>query len=285
MCTWSFALFAVCYVVASGCSGHDADKAQQTAAQLTPGVVATINGQPITSDDVERALERGIDGVAPGDREAATKAFIRGKAIAAVAARELTPEDERELQAAVDNEREKLLVAAYAKTAVEPEPVTHQMIDRYYRAHPELFGGRVSKVCEVITTDRPLNDAEQRKLDPLLSEAASRTDWKAWAFELRMTGIPVVHQTGLTSGRLHRALHAQAESLAIGGVSKPMAVLGTPFVLRVTSEERQEPRPLGEVAHEIRLALAPTQLAKAIKQASEQALKQVKVEYSESAPK
>lgn len=279
------AMLVACCLHTAACSQSEhAEGNPSQVPSAASDTLATVNGQPISRDDLDRFIKAEPD---PARREELRKLeqtalldeVIRHKAIATAAEKALSPADKEQLEAAVANHRDEELARDYVQRHVPPRPVTPEMVERYYRDHPERFGGRTVKTCEVLTAERTLSDGEQKNLARAVVNPATRTDWSAWALELRTQGFPLVHRTGVLDARLQQSLQEAVGKLPVGGVSGLRFVFGSPFVLRVTHEEKQLPKPIGEVAREIRSMLAPSQLALSVEQASQQALAQVKVKY------
>ncbi len=116
----------------------------------------------------------------------------------------------------------------------------------------------------------------------LLKNPSERKDWNAWAGDLRRLGHPVVFRRGdvfeeIPAPKISRIM----KSLGAGETSQLVFIKGSCYLIRILDEKRISPRPLGEVSAQIRRSLAPVQLNKAVKEASERVMKTAKIVYSE----
>jgi hypothetical protein len=152
------------------------------------------------------------------------------------------------------------------------------MVQEYYDANPDKFGGATIKVFEQLKAERKLTEAER---DSLLSDQATiaaNTNWEAYA-RSNTNKYPLIYQKATaTQGLLSPQIDNALQRLSVGTASNPIFVDGIPVVLRVIEEKQAPPKPLHEVSADIRKSLAPLQLRKAVKQATEEVLLEVEVE-------
>ena len=80
-------------------------------------------------------------------------------------------------------------------------------------------------------------------------------------------------------GLLNKHLEQLINSLEVGQVSDVSFVDGNLIVVRVTGISQLAPKPLSEVSADIRKTLAPLQLKKAVKKASQEAIAGAEVKY------
>jgi len=208
------------------------------------------------------------------------ESLVSARAIALAEEALLSPERRAALEKKVAAYREQVLVNDYLRERAAPEPVTNEMVKRYYDEHPEKFGGTSARAFEMIFTERAPSEPERNALIGALKDAGSQKDWRKWTDELRKKKLPVVFRDGTSDAKLLDArLASLMAPLAPGKASSLSFVEGRAYVVRVTSESHSAGRPLAEVSGEIRQTLAPIQLKKAVKSASERALKDAKVVF------
>jgi hypothetical protein len=132
-------------------------------------------------------------------------------------------------------------------------------------------------------TGRPkLKSSERDNLITLLGSAGENTDWRNWVNDLKEKGHPVSFRRGLVTDKvLHPRLEQVLKDLKIGQTSNLIFVKGVPYVVRIVEDKQLPPQPLEKVSDQIRKALVPVQLKKAVKQASEQVLAKSEVVYKE----
>jgi hypothetical protein len=248
-------------------------------------VLARVNGTPITDYELGQAIAGALGEYSQSQlgkegRRKMLESLVSARAIALAEEKLLSPERRAALEKKVAAYREQVLVNDYLKERAAPEPVTTEMVKQYYDEHPEKFGGASSRAFEMIFTERAPTESERNALISALKDADSRKDWQKWTEELRKKKHPVAFRDGASDAKLlDSRLTALMAQLAPGKASNLSFIEGRAYVVRVMSESRTAGRPLAEVSGEIRQMLAPIQLKKAVKTASDRALKDVKVEY------
>jgi hypothetical protein len=263
-----------------GCGSQDAGPVQGK-------VLAHVNGSPITAENVDRSITAtlGADALAqlgPEERRKVLESLVTNRAMAQGAEAELDDGARRDIEARVAAFREQLLVKRYLAAHGDPTPVSDDMVREYYDGHPERFGGGMLRQYEMVTTTELIDSDRRARLTAILGDAGQKKDWHGLADSLAAQGYPVQYRTGdVNADILHPRLRKLMQPLALGEAAKLTFIEGRAYLVRVTGERRQPPKPLAEVAAQIRKALVPAQLKKAIARASEEALKDTKVEYVE----
>jgi hypothetical protein len=272
-------------VFLSACGG----KGQGSAAKL-PGddkVLATVNGSAVSAYDLEQAVRTSLGPAAAGMLDATGKrsvleSLVAARAIAQVQEKALTPMDRAALDKQTAAFREQLLVKLYLSKNTDGEPVSRQMVEDYYRKHPEQFGAKTVKQYEVIASRSALSDADRDKLLAALKDAGKQKNWGSWSAKLKQKGLAVEFKSGNADPAMLTAdLRGQLETLKAGDPANLSFADGRVSLARVTAEKKIPPRPLNEVSAQIRKMLLPVQLKKAVKQAADQVLATAKVEYKE----
>jgi len=250
-------------------------------------VLARVAGEPITRYDLEQTIQSTLAEASAGRLDEAARrkileSLVAGRAIARAQEAEMTPEEIAEIDKKIQAYREQLLVKQYLAKHVTPQPATAAMVREYYQAHPEQFGSRLYRKYEMIAGRPKLNSAERDDLIAVLGQAAQNTGWQNWVTELREKGYPVAYRGGLVTDKvLHPRLENLMQDLKTGEASNLIFIQGVPYVVRIVEEKQLRPRPLNEVSEQIRKALVPVQLKKAVKQVSDQVLQTTEVIYEE----
>ena len=217
-------------------------------------------------------------------RKKVLESLVASRAIAQIQLKNLTPEEEAVIDRKVQAYREELLVMRYLAKHAPPQPVTEEMVRKYYESHPERFGGRTIRTYEMVTTSRALKAPERDNLIGVLNKAAENKDWRKWVERLQTQGLPVAFRQGQVSEKvLQVQLRELMRPLKKGESSQLTFIKGNAYLVRIVDETKIAPRPLNEVSAKIRKSLVPLQLKKAVKKASEKALKEAKVSYHQSA--
>lgn len=165
-------------------------------------VVVMVNGEAITREDVDFAISQlvGPESAADMDDEARKKileSLVMSRAMSQAQSREMTDQDEKFLNQRLALFREDYLVKQYLAKHTSPPAITASMVREYYDAHLELFGQRVLKEYEGISTSRPLTVSEQSELLKTLEKIKEIKDWKSWTESVSERNLPVIFLKGL----------------------------------------------------------------------------------------
>jgi len=252
-------------------------------------ILATVNSTPITQYDVDLTIQTTLGKTVSSKLDAegqkkVLESLVQSRAISQVQEKELTPKEKFALEKKVDAYREQLLVKQYLAKHTDIEPVTHEMVKEYYDKHPERFGAKNIRTYEMITSKQSVNSSERDNLITALKSPDKKTEWKTWVKELQGRGYPLQYKQGQTTNKL---LHPKLQTLMQGLKKEESSALSfvqeRAYIVRILDEKQVPPRPLNDVSAQIRKTLTPVQLKKAVKQASEQVLKDVNVVYRDEA--
>ncbi|MGA4638059.1 peptidyl-prolyl cis-trans isomerase [Pseudomonas solani] len=270
----------------AGCRDDDGAEALAQVPVEPSATLVTVDESPITRAQLELTVERTLGESAPlfANDEVERKildSLVASRAMALLAERELDAGERAQLDLKAQAYREELLVRHYLEQHATPEPVTSEQVADYYQRHPEEFGGGVEKSFEIITSDQELDETQRAELIALLSSAEVQgNDWQKRVAAWRAAGKPLEYRSNrIKPELLEQPLRSLVEPTAAGSIA-PLYVDGQMLLVRVTAEERLPARPLSEVSGEIRGKLAPQALKQAVKSLSEEATRQVKVQYS-----
>ena len=248
-------------------------------------VLARVNGSNITRYDLERAIQSTMDENSRRSLDSAVRrkileSLVAGRAIAQARMVDLNPEDDKVLERKVAAYREELLVKQYLAKHILPQPVTPEMVESHYQAHPERFGGKTIRTYEMIAGSGVLTDQERDSLLAALKNPDKNSDWPKWVKVLREQGLPVDYRKGQIDEKvLHPQVQKLMQPLEKGGPSRLGFIKGAVYLVRITDERKLPPRPLNEVSAQIRKSLAPVQLKAAVRKASEEVLETADVVY------
>lgn len=266
-------LFATATLLA-GCDWFDKSRG---------AVLAKVDGDKIYAADVDAVWDRtfsNADAMMGGEevRHRLLESLVASHVLAGKAEETMTREEKKALDRQVAAWREEQLVKRYLTAHIVPDPVTPEMVEAYYKAHPELFGGGRKKHYEALAAKVGNDDKLRDRAIALLRNPGG--NWQAAASGNSRDGLVVEFSRGVADALLaDKALLAQLSTLKEGQASPLNMAGGVVTVYRVTQVETTPPKPLTEVSSDIRQRLAPMQLKKAVKAAMEVAMKGVEVEY------
>jgi hypothetical protein len=249
-------------------------------------VLALVDGTPITKLQLTQAMERFFSAqqeISGRDRveRQVLRSLIDSRAIARLAEKEIDPWEKQDLEAKVAAYREELLVKAYIQEHATPQPITSELVEKYYNQHPEAFGGGTTNSFEMIRTTRALKDDERKQLIQLLGGLSSQQDWQSWAE--KHAELPIGWRSlSAKSDLLKQPLKNLVTSTKAGATSD-LHIGDQLTIVRVSAKDELPVKPLMQVSAEIRRKLAPIKMKDAIKAITQQAEQQVKIEIVEPA--
>lgn len=295
------ALLAVCFsLLLAACSENAIDPAQlnkttqnrpMSPAQVTlegdDSVQVRVNGSPISRYDLEQAIasslgDRTAAGLTPEQRHIVLESLVASRAIAQAQESRLDPSELAALEKKVQAYREQLLVKYYLAAETKIEPVTRDMVVAYYNRHPERFGASSIRIFEMISSQTAVDTALRDRLIRELEQAGTKENWQQWVKDLQQQGFALRYRKGqVTEKALDPRLRQLIAPLNKGESSNLSFIKGKLYMVRILDDRQIAPRPLADVSAEIRKALVPVQLKKAVKQASAQVLEKANVVYEE----
>lgn len=277
-----------------GLSGCD-QRSEQNAGQTTPATAAPVTrlpgeddilvrveGEPITAYELQQAMRAmlGPQQTALLDakgRRKVLESLVLSRLMAIRAESEIEAPQRRAIETATRAHREQLLVARYLKQHAAPVPVSEDEVKAYYDAHPEVFGGGVLRRYEMLMQVGTASGGRRDKILKSLRVAAADSDWQNAA---QTSGGAIAFRTGEVKAKLLLPpLMALLDPLKVGEVSAVTYIQGRAYVARISDQQQREARPLAEVRAQIRRALAPLQLRKAVQQVSRELLQNARVDY------
>ncbi len=269
-------------LLAWGCTGEEPGLSRQDKAS---GIVARVDGTPITEHDVALLAQRTLDindasGVDEQTRTRLIESLVKSRAMAVQAEKALTKAELAEIDRKTAAFREELLVDRYIRNNAGFAPITSEMIREYYAAHPGEFGGKKIKTFEYVTGGVVADEQTRDRVIAEVGRLSSIKDWKKAVDGLSGLGL-AYHKASMPVDMLKEPLRPLVEKTATGRVSE--LSMGREIVMaRVLDEQDQPARPLEEVSAEIRKKLAPMVMKELIQNVSAEALSHTDVIYAES---
>lgn len=280
-------------VMLAGCDKTSTQSSSSTlssAASAASPTVAKVNGSAITQAQLERAIvttlgEAQASLLDDNGRQKLLESMAMSRAMAAAGEKELSTDERATIDQDTAAYREQLLVKAYLQRHSTPTPVTDEMVKAYYEQHPERFGAKTVRQYEMLMSSEPVLGPQRDTMLTAVSSAAQNKSWRDFAKQLQQKGHAVTYATGNADPEtLREQLRAVMKPLRVGDVSSATFIDGKLYVVRVTGDSQTPPKPLADVATEIRKALLPVQLKQAVKSAADELMKTVKVEYAPPGP-
>ena len=248
-------------------------------------VLATVNGAEVTAYDVEHIVEHRLGRQVQGQldeagRQNILKSLVASRAMAIAGESTMSPTQLAELDKKVDLYREELLVKYYLDRNVALEPVSESMIEDYYTEHLYEFGHKLLKRFELIKSLGTATAQTQSYWQDQFDQLAEAQDWKTTASQMNASGYAVNYkELEASENQLESPLKELLIETAVGATSDVIQTDGCFYRLRILSEREIPAKPLAAVRAEIRKKLSPIQLKKAVREANQQVLQQVTVNY------
>ena len=271
----------------AGCGPKKAPMVAEAPAPSAPQeqVLAKVNGEPITDLQLELAMERSFSGNAtamvdgPELRQKMLQSLVVSRAMKQLGEKSLDAETKLKLHHQAQAYEEELYVREYLKEHIQPKPVTHEQVAEYYQKHPELYGAQSIREYQLLATPEQL--LEKKRDDFLAHVAAIRTTpaWPSAAVKWQQEFDLQLVRGRSSDQQLPEELAQALAKLGKDATSELLNVNGRYYLLRVTSLIQTPAKPLAEVSGEIRQTLAPLALRDAVREASEQAKAQAKIEW------
>lgn len=267
-----------------------AETSQQVPPETETSVVAAIvNGEAITEADIEFTINKTFNSAElmlanESIKDKVLQSLIASRAMKHIMQKSMDKEQQQAIAKKVKAYEEELYIKAYLRANVTPEPVSAEMVKNWYEQNPQRYGGVEVKQFELLKTVTQLSEKKRNELLATISEIQNTDNWqkhsKQWQKQYQLVYQIAQAQPGLLAKQLQQVLN----KLQQGQTSEVILHQGDIYLLRVTKVTQLPPRPLSEVSASIRKTLAPLQLKKAVKKASQEAIKQAKVELKTKPP-
>ena len=213
-------------------------------------------------------------------RKKALDSMVASKALVKVALQQLGKEEIEQIEFKSQQYRENILVNAYVKQQMTPQPVSNVMIEEYYQTHLENFGQKKLPEYELLTTKAVLADVSRDKFLQAFSEVDKAKGLKYIKQQMEKKKFSVEYHKGvLGESVLQAKIHNFIKSQKLQKVSNITFIDNKPYIALIISEQTRAAAPLSEVRENIRKTLAMKQVKETVKKLSEEAVKQVNVVY------
>ncbi len=272
-------------VVLLACDASGEKQKTQTAVPATDQALVSVNGEPITRQDVDFLVERMFSeaDILMGNealRDKVIESLITSRAIKQKASQELDDSEIERIRQQTRVYEEELFVKAYLINNASPEPVTSEMVQQYYEKHPENFGEEKIRSFELLKAPAKIDEQVRDNIIKSLASIKQVADWSGAANKWSET-YQLQYQRGqVKKGLLEPQLDGVLGKLDKGATSDIFYIDGQLHIARVIDIQTIPPKALAEVSADIRRQLAPLQLKKAIKQASEAVRAQARIEWT-----
>ncbi len=266
---------ACLFVLIAAIAGCSSDK---QAAELSDNskAVAIVGGVSISSNDLNtaalRSLRKEYSELNEVLQERLLESVISTMAMSQIAKTQAQVEEQASIESLVSAYRDELWVKEYLKENAIPQPVSNKQIKDYYSSHPEYFGG--GEIVEYTHVRCRYSESSTVKD---CTKSLSGNDLTSWSKMAKSgSGISVVTaslNTLVEKSELSQLILATAEQ-EFSGFKNTASELHRIFVIK---KRKLTPKPLVTMQREIRERLAPLQLKKAIKEASERARSNIEI--------
>lgn len=272
-----------CLLLACDQATHSANIESEHAEVVTSNILAKVNGEPITEFQLDSAITRTLGDSAAlyADQKLYQKmlqSLIVSRSMSLLAEKQLEQEAITLLNEKVRSYREELLVKQYLQANIKVEPVTAEQIKTYYDNNLDEFGADLLKEFEIILSVGKLQAKDKVNLLKKFESAKEQADWKKWTALLFKQSYSVTYKKAESKlSLLSLPIKKMVATTGVGQVSE--VYFGERLIIvKVINETKLPAKLLSEVSREIRKKLAPVNMKKAVKEISQLAKKQVKVE-------
>lgn len=260
---------ACLFVLITAITGCSSDE-QKIETQKVSNVFAVVGGVEVSSDDLRtaslRSLKKKYSELPKELQERLLESVISTVAMSQSAQAEAQHYERISIENSVAAYRDELWVKEYLKEHAVPQPVSNKQIEEYYTSHPESFGG--GEIVEYTHIRcRYSENTKVKNCTQLLAE----NNVESWLENAKNhTDISVVNATLNTLVEVNNIdqLILTTVEQEFSGFTNTASELNRVFIIK---KRKLTPKPLVAVQKEIRERLAPLQLKKAIKEASERA--------------
>jgi parvulin-like peptidyl-prolyl isomerase len=259
------------------------DKKTNQVESVKPTTLAKINGEVITSADVDFMIERLMQNqdltlVDETLKQKVLDSLIASRSMKQAVFAQMSEQEKAAMEKSVKAYEEELYVKEYLQKNAVPAPVTAEMIQQYYDSHQNEFGSEAIKDLEILTTTTKLDDKQRDSLLAAVAELKKTANWSAQEKRLQQQYQLDFQQARTKSGLLNPDLEKVVASLKQGDTSDAFFSEGNFYLVRVINVVSEAVKPLSEVSNDIRKRLAAQQLREAVKKASEEAKQKAKIE-------
>ncbi len=247
-------------------------------------VVAKIDDDVLYQTQLDVMMDKFVSGQSEENKiklkQKILDGMVRTRVLANLADQELDENESKIIDAKVKNFRDELLVKSYIEKNIVVEPVTTEMIKKYYQEHLNEYTeqGKISFEF-LVTTSTSLDDNLVSKVMTEFSKAKSVEDWRLYADSLKQKKLPVAYRSvSMLPASIDKALRSPVENLTVGEISD--LVLGDYiYIVKLINREPDSLIPLKDVSMAIRKKLAPQKFKQMLTQHIDKAMIGKRIEY------
>jgi peptidyl-prolyl cis-trans isomerase C len=282
-----FAVVLAATLVGGGCGGHDASTSEPPAgakAQHGGDVIATYQGQKLTSEDVTRELERlpapSRTYLAAPERK---RQFVENLVMNDLlyeegqkAGYEKDPDIDRQ----VTDLRKRLIVQRVMRQYQTPPNISDEQVRAYYDQNPALYSTTQIHASHILVKDE--DTARQ-----ILAEVKAHPDKFADIARERSTDAISAKKGGdlgtFGAGRMVPEFEKVAFSLKPGEISDVVKTQYGYHIIMVIERKEGEPKPFDQVKEQIRATLRNRALQEQVQSHFDQLKKQANLQIHDDA--
>lgn len=256
----------------AGCSGEK----QKTETSQNSDIVVVVGGISITSADLHtaslRSLKKDYDELSVELQSRLLESVISTVAMAHIAKTQAQLTEQDLIESSVAAYRDELWVKEYLKDNAVPQPVSNSQIEEYYASHSEYFGG--GDVIEYTHIRCQYNESTSINQCTKLLAANDAQLWLTAAEQYPSVTVVNTSLNTLVEKNVLSQLLINTQEQKFSGFKNTSSELNRIYIIQ---KRKLLPKPLVTVQKEIRERLAPLQLKKAIKEASEHARSNIEI--------
>ncbi|MDC6180557.1 hypothetical protein C2I33_21560 [Ralstonia solanacearum] len=255
---------------------------QAWADGLSAGVVATVNGTPITQAQLDRAVAQTGAGANPNVVQALKQQLIARELFRQQAAKNPAYDKQPAVQQAVKETHDAAITQLWLKDNIKPVPVTDEQVKARYDAIVASLGdkeykARVIQVGDDVTASQVIAQLKQGGDFAKLAQQYSTAPNKARGGEMDWVSFKVPLEEGKTQN-MPLPLAREISTLQPGAVSAAPVEAGSQrFIVKVDSVRPTQVPAFDAVKPAIRQALETAELERATVQVVGGLLKTAKV--------
>jgi len=272
-------LFAI--LIINGCDQKASEPAEGSSA-LVSEILATVNGEAITQQDVDSMIQRTFSDFEQALLNKQTQgnvlqSLIASKAMQQVMRQELSKQQIELIENKTKAYQEELYVKEYLLKNATLKPVSTKAIQSYYERNIEEFGGGESTTIELLKSASKPTESQRDAILTAVAKLKLESDWSKFAntnTDLGLQHFRSVVQPGLFDPVIEQTI----KPLKRGDVSGVVFVKQIPHIIKIVDKQAISAKPLASVSAIIRKKLAAVELKKAIKDASDGVVQKVDVQ-------
>ena len=268
-------------VLGLGACEQKPTQTSETKKKVGSAVLATVNSDPITQQDVDFMITRTFSdaekAIASQEMQRnVLQSLIASKAMQKLMQQELSKEQIKIIENKTKAYQEELYVKEYLLKNATPKPISSKMVQSYYERNLDEFGGGESTSIELLKTAAKPSENQRNTILSSVEKLKTQSNWADFAKNNTDLGLQFF-RSKIQPGLFDPAIEQAVKSLDAGDVSGVVFVKQIPHIVKVLDKQKNAAKPLSTVSSAIRKKLAAIELKKAIKTATDDVVKKVDV--------